>query len=63
MYLDYAEDQAERRKPMYMRDWVDKLNAFLSFNEREILTNAGRVSHEVAEQVALKEYESISKSR
>lgn len=44
MYLDYAEDQAERNRPMYMKDWVDKLNAFLTFNERDILENAGSVA-------------------
>lgn len=37
MYLDYAEDQAERRNPMHMKDWEEKLNTFLKFNEREIL--------------------------
>nr|WP_017186186.1 RhuM family protein [Alkalibacillus haloalkaliphilus] len=41
MYLVYAEDQAERLRPMYMNDWINKLNAFLLFNERDILENAG----------------------
>jgi hypothetical protein len=57
MYLDYAEDQAKRRKLLYMRDWREKLDAFLQFNEREILTNAGRVSREVADRLALGEFE------
>lgn len=57
MYLDYAELQAVRRKPIYMRDWVEKLNAFLKFSEYEILTNAGLVSHEVVEALAMKEYQ------
>jgi len=57
MYLDYAEMQAARGKTMSMKDWVEKLNAFLKFSEYEILTNAGKVSHEVAEALALKEYE------
>ena len=57
MYLDFAEMQAERGKAMYMKDWVEKLNAFLKFNEREILKDAGKISHEVAEALALKEYE------
>jgi hypothetical protein len=48
MYLDYAELQAVRHKPMYMKNWVEKLNAFLKFSEYEILTNAGKVSQEVA---------------
>src|SRR3989338_5816556 len=57
MYLDYAEMQAKRGILMKMKDWVEKLDAFLQFNEREILTNVGKVSHEVAEALALKEYE------
>ena len=44
MYLDYAEDQARRRKLLYMRDWREKLDAFLQFNERDILTNAGKIA-------------------
>lgn len=48
MYLDYAEDQAQRRTPLYMRDWRQKLDAFLKFNERDILKHAGKVSMEVA---------------
>lgn len=42
MYLDYAEDQTRKRNPIYMKDWRVKLDAFLKFNEREILTNAGK---------------------
>jgi hypothetical protein len=57
MYLDYAEMQAARGRAMTMKDWIEKLNAFLKFSEHEILTNAGKVSHEVAEELALKEYE------
>lgn len=63
MYLDYAEDQAERQQVMYMKDWIDKLNAFLKFNEREILKNAGKVSKAVADQIAVKEYESFNHHR
>ena len=57
MYLDYAELQAVRKRAMRMKDWVEKLNAFLKFSEYEILTNAGKISHEVAESLALEEYE------
>jgi hypothetical protein len=57
MYLDYAEMQAARGKAMTMKDWVIKLNTFLKFSEYEILTNAGKISHEVAEALAFKEYE------
>lgn len=56
MYLDYAELQAVKGRPMYMKDWIKKLHAFLKFSEYEILTDAGRVSHDVAEELALKEY-------
>jgi hypothetical protein len=52
MYLDYAEDQARRKKAMHMADWVAKLDAFLQFNERNILTHAGRISHELAQEHA-----------
>jgi hypothetical protein len=61
MYLDYAEMQAARHKAMTMQNWIDKLNAFLKFSEHEILTNAGKISHEVAEVLALKEYEEYRK--
>jgi len=57
MYLDYAEDQAARNIPMRMADWVEKLDGFLRFNERQVLTNAGEVSAAVAKQLAEGEYE------
>ncbi|MDR1542950.1 MAG: virulence RhuM family protein, partial [Prevotellaceae bacterium] len=57
MYLDYAEDQAKRRRIMYMSDWVEKLNAFLQFNEREILQDNGKVTHEIAKAFAENEFE------
>ncbi len=57
MYLDYAELQAVRNKPMYMKDWIEKLNAFLKFSEYEILADAGKISHEVALALVAKEYE------
>ncbi|WP_121641068.1 virulence RhuM family protein [Virgibacillus sp. Bac330] len=63
MYLDYAEDQAERQQPMHMNDWIDKLNAFLQFNEREILENAGRISKAVADKLAIQEYETFNQHR
>ncbi|HEY2511613.1 MAG TPA: virulence RhuM family protein [Polyangiaceae bacterium] len=63
MYLDYAEEQAERRKPLYMRDWREKLDGFLKFNERDILENAGKVSVDVAQQLALGEYEKFERKR
>ncbi|MCX6738962.1 MAG: virulence RhuM family protein [Candidatus Parcubacteria bacterium] len=57
MYLDYAEMQAKRGLLMKMKDWISKLDAFLKFNEQEILSNSGKISHEVAEALALEEYE------
>lgn len=57
MYLDYAEDQAERHIPMTMEDWKNRLDIFLQFNERDILDNPGKVSHKVAESFALSEFE------
>jgi hypothetical protein len=56
MYLDYAEDQAKRRRQIFMRDWRKKLDAFLQFNERDILTDAGKVSKAVADQLAVDQY-------
>ncbi len=57
MYLDYAETQAEKNIPMSMEDWSVKLNAFLQFNEKEILTNSGKVSHAIAKSFAESEFE------
>ena len=57
MYLDYAENQAARQIAMSMSDWVGKLDAFLRFNEYEVLADSGKVSHEVARELAEKEYE------
>lgn len=57
MFLDYAENQAGRAIPMRMQDWVKKLDAFLEFNEYDILHNTGKVSHEVATRLVQEEYE------
>ena len=56
MFLDYAENQAARQIPMKMHDWVHRLDAFLQFNEYEILHDSGRVTHELAKQLAEEEY-------
>ncbi|HBN8310271.1 virulence RhuM family protein [Pseudomonas aeruginosa] len=63
MYLDYAEDQAQRRRTLTMRDWEDKLDAFLQFNEREVLTHAGKLRADVAEKLVLERYESFDAAR
>ncbi|MFR9524337.1 MAG: virulence RhuM family protein [Rikenellaceae bacterium] len=57
MYLDYAENQAKRKIPMTMEDWAKKLDAFLQFNEYELLNNIGSVSAEVAKAFAESEFE------
>ena len=61
IYLDFAELQALNRKPMYMKDWIAKLDDFLRTSEREILTHAGRISHESALEKARREYEKYRK--
>ncbi|MEI6291284.1 MAG: virulence RhuM family protein [Chloroflexota bacterium] len=57
MYLDYAESQGERNIPMTMEDWAKKLNAFLQFNEKEILDNPGKVTQAIARSFAESEFE------
>jgi len=56
-YLDFAELQARARKPMYMANWKAKLDAFLTLNDRDILTDAGRVSAQMAKELADGEFE------
>jgi len=56
-YLVFAEGQAMRRVPMHMRDWIAKLNGFLTLNERAILDHAGKISHDMAKGLAEAEYE------
>ncbi|MGM0507000.1 MAG: virulence RhuM family protein [Bacteroidota bacterium] len=63
MYLDYAEDQARRRKVMYMRDWEDRLDAFLEFNERDILDHAGSLKASVARKLAGERYDDFNEKR
>ena len=57
MYLDYAENQASKGRLMSMKDWISKLDAFLIFNEYDILKDAGKIRAEVAKKFAEKEYE------
>ena len=63
MYLDYAEDQAQRHQLMYMADWKTKLDGFLQFNGREVLANAGTVAAEVAKKLAEAQYERFNARR
>ena len=63
MYLDHAEDQAKKRKVMTMAQWEEKLDAFLSFNERDLLEHAGKISAQVAEKLTLERYEEFDEYR
>ncbi len=62
-YLVFAEGQAMRRIPMNMQDWIIKLDGFLKLNDRNILEHAGKISHEIAKQLAEKEYDVFHKNR
>lgn len=56
-YLDIAEVNAMQRKPMYMKDWIEVLDGFISMSRQDVLTHAGNISAEIAQQRALTEYE------
>ena len=62
-YLIFAEGQAMRRIPMTMRDWIKKLDGFLKLNDRNILESAGKISHDLAKNLAEKEYTKFNKKR
>ncbi|HEV2485592.1 MAG TPA: virulence RhuM family protein [Terracidiphilus sp.] len=62
-YLDFAELQARSRKPMYMRDWITKLDAFLRLSERNVLTSAGKISHALAEEHARAQFAQYEEQR
>lgn len=63
MYLDYAELQAKNHQQMFAKDWREKLDAFLQFNNRDVLRNACTVTKEIADQLAIEEYEQFSQAR
>jgi hypothetical protein len=63
MWLDYAEDQAKRRRQVFLHDWEKKLDEFLAFNERRVLPHAGSVSKADADARAEAEYEAFSDRR
>lgn len=63
MYLDFAEDQARRRAPVTMATWAEKLDAFLTFNERDVLTHAGKLQMAVAQRLAEDRYEAFDAAR
>ena len=63
MFLDFAEDQARRRKQIFLRDWETRLDDFLRFNDRRVLPDAGSVSREAADAKAAEEYEHFAAAR
>lgn len=63
MWLDFAEDQARRRKQVFLRDWQSKLDEFLAFNDRDVLLDAGRVKKSLADQKAQREYDLFAERR
>lgn len=63
MFLDFAEDQARRRKQIFLQNWVTRLHDFLNLNERAILPDSGKVSREEAHQRADAEYERFAARR
>jgi hypothetical protein len=63
MWLDYAEDQARRRKEVFLKDWAEKLDAFLKFNERDVLEGAGKMSKKQADAHAEAQYEEFAARR
>lgn len=63
MWLDFAEDQARRRKQVFLKDWQEKLDQFLQFNERDVLPNAGAVSKKDADSKESREYEAFAERR
>lgn len=62
-YLVFAEGQAMRRVPMHMKDWIAKLHGFLTINDREILAHAGKISHQMAKELAESEYDKFHRER
>jgi hypothetical protein len=63
MWLDFAEDQAERRKQVFMADWQQKLDDFLKFNDRQILPDAGKRTRKQADAIAYAEFEKFAERR
>ncbi len=63
MWLDFAEDQARRKKQIFLKDWEEKLDSFLRFNERDVLSGHGNISAKQAHEKAKEEYKKFSKQR
>ena len=62
-YLVFAEGQAMRRTPMHMNNWIEKLHGFLTLNDRSLLMHAGKISHELAIEIAEREYDNFQAKR
>lgn len=63
MWLDFAEDQALRRKQVFLKDWADKLDQFLSFNDRDVLSGAGKITKKDADDKAKLEFDRFAQQR
>lgn len=63
MWFDFAENQAKRRKQVFLKDWTEKLDQFLEFNERAVLEGAGTITKKLADQKAGAEYDVFVKKR
>lgn len=63
MWLDFAEDQALRRKQVFLQDWDTKLDQFLSFNDREVLQGTGEISKKIADEKAKEEFDVYAQKR
>ncbi|EIE1274146.1 virulence RhuM family protein [Vibrio parahaemolyticus] len=63
MWLDFAEDQALRRKQVFLKDWADKLDQFLSFNDRDVLSGAGKITKKDADDKAKLEFDRFAEQR
>ncbi|MFA7555152.1 MAG: RhuM family protein [Spongiibacteraceae bacterium] len=63
MWLDYAEDQALRRKQVFLQDWAEKLDQFLNFNDRDVLTGAGKISKKAADDKVKLEFDNFAEQR
>jgi hypothetical protein len=62
-YLAFAETMAQQQTPMYMRDWIARLDSILQLNGRELLTHAGKISHKMALEKSEEEYEKFKKQQ
>ena len=63
MWLDFAEDQARRRQQVFLRDWQDKLDQFLQFNDRDVLQGPGKISKKMADDKAQAEYSQFAEQQ